>query len=137
MAEQGVKPTINYIDTRCDGLDGGWVDVYWASRVLLSAVEVGVFAALAGGPLQGNELRERTGLHQRGARDLFDALVALGLLDRDDHGYRNTTETGVYLDPAKPTYLGGGLPRLDGRRGIPAHLRSTPCRPESMVVGFK
>ena len=82
---------------------------YWASRVLLSAVEVGVFAALANGPLQGNELRERTGLHQRGARDLFDALVALGLLDRDDHGYRNTAETDLYLDPAKPTYIGGML----------------------------
>ena len=82
---------------------------YWASRVLLSAVEVGVFAALAGGPLQGKELRERTGLHQRGARDLFDALVALGLLDRDDHGYRNTAETDLYLDPDKSTYLGGML----------------------------
>ena len=37
------------------------------------------------------------------------ALVALGLLDRDDDGYRNTAETDLYLDPAKPTYMGGML----------------------------
>jgi len=35
--------------------------------------------------------------------------VALGLLDRDDDGYRNTAETDLYLDPAKPTYMGGML----------------------------
>ncbi|MDT5255529.1 MAG: hypothetical protein QOD10_609 [Mycobacterium sp.] len=80
---------------------------YWASRVLLSAVEVGVFTALANGPLHGEELRERTGLHQRGSGDFFDALVALGLLDRDDGAYRNTRETDLYLDSGKATYVGG------------------------------
>jgi hypothetical protein len=35
------------------------------------------------------------------------ALVPLGLLDRDDDGYRNTAVTDLYLDPAKPTYMGG------------------------------
>jgi hypothetical protein len=80
---------------------------YWASRVLLSAVEVGVFTALAGGPLPGEELRERTRLHQRGSADFFDALVALGLLDRDGSTYRNTAETGLYLDSGKATYMGG------------------------------
>jgi hypothetical protein len=80
---------------------------YWASRALLSAVEVGVFTALADGPLSGEELRERTRLHQRGSADFFDALVALGLLDRDDSAYRNTAETDSYLDSGKVTYMGG------------------------------
>jgi len=89
---------------------------YWASRTLLrasrtllSAAELGVFAALASGPLQIDELRERLGLHQRAARDFLDALVALGLLDRNNDGYHNTAETDLYLDPNKPSYLGGML----------------------------
>lgn len=82
---------------------------YWAAKTLLSAVELGVFGALADGPLPVEELRERLGLHARGARDFFDALVALGMLDRDPQGYHNTAETGMFLDPAKPTYLGGLL----------------------------
>lgn len=82
---------------------------YWASRTLLSAVELGVFAALAAGPLPVEELRDRLGLHRRGARDFLDALVALDLLDRDNDGYRNSAETDLYLDPAKPSYLGGML----------------------------
>ena len=82
---------------------------YWASRTLLSAAELGVFATLAAGPLQVDDLRERLGLHPRGAQDFLDTLVALGLLDRDDDGYRNAAETDMYLDPGKPSYLGGLL----------------------------
>ena len=82
---------------------------YWASRTLLSAAELGVFEALAPGPLPLDALRERLGLHQRGARDFLDTLVALGLLDRDDDGYRSTAEADLFLDPGKPSYLGGLL----------------------------
>jgi len=82
---------------------------YWTSRTLLSAAELGVFATLAAGPLQIDDLRERIGLHPRAARDFLDALVALGLLDRNDDGYHNTAETDLYLDPSKPSYLGGML----------------------------
>lgn len=51
---------------------------FWGSKTLLSAVELGVFTALAGQPLTGEALRKRLGLHPRSARDFFDALVALG-----------------------------------------------------------
>ena len=36
------------------------------------------------GPLDAEELRERLGLHPRGARDFFDALVALGMLEHNE-----------------------------------------------------
>jgi hypothetical protein len=83
---------------------------FWGSRALLSAVELGLFSELtASGPLAGQELRERLGLHERGARDFFDALVALGILDRIDGHYINTAATDRFLDRAKPTYVGGIL----------------------------
>lgn len=87
---------------------------YWASRTLLSAVELDVFTVLASGPLPGDDLRERLGLHDRAAADFLDALVALRLLDRDDASYRNTAETDLYLDSAKATYV-GGIMAFNGR----------------------
>jgi hypothetical protein len=84
-------------------------NAYWGSRVLLSAAELGLFTELARQPLGAETLRERLGLHPRGARDFFDALVALGLLTRDEGLYRNTPEADHFLDRAKPTYVGGIL----------------------------
>src|SRR5437763_13995154 len=82
---------------------------YWGSKTLLSAVELGVFTELARGPLDAEALRQRLGLHPRSARDFFDALVALGLLQREGDQYHNTPETDLFLDRAKPSYCGGFL----------------------------
>jgi O-methyltransferase domain/Dimerisation domain len=84
------------------------------SKALLSAVELDVFTALAEGPLDLNTLRNRIGIDQRGARDFFDALVALRLLERDRAGrYSNTPESALYLDCRQPTYVGGELEFLN------------------------
>lgn len=82
---------------------------FWGARALHSAVELGVFTELAQGPLDTDALRVRVGLHPRGARDFFDALVALGMLQRTDGLYSNTPETDLFLDRAKPSYIGGLL----------------------------
>jgi SAM-dependent methyltransferase len=82
---------------------------YWASKTLLSAVELGLFTELAKGPCGREDLRKRLGLHPRSARDFFDALVALGMLARDGDVYRNTPEADFFLDRAKPSYIGGLL----------------------------
>src|SRR6185369_10779654 len=65
------------------------------------SAKLGLFDALAGGPLTGEELRAKLGLHPRAIPDFPDALVALGLLARDGDGpgarYANTPETGHFL----------------------------------------
>ena len=53
---------------------------FWASKTLLSAIEMGVFTELAHGPQRFESLSGRLGLHPRSARDFLDALVALGFL---------------------------------------------------------
>jgi len=88
---------------------------FWGPKTLLSAIELGVFSALAGGPLDLGSLRERIGLHPRSARDFFDALVALDLLERQDGRYANTPETERFLDRAKPTYVGDYLEMINTR----------------------
>jgi hypothetical protein len=89
---------------------------FWASKTLLSAVELGLFTELAkAGPLDEAALRDRLGLHPRSSRDFFDALVALGMLERDNGTYANTQETEIFLDRAKPSYVGGLLEMLNAR----------------------
>lgn len=82
---------------------------FWGSKTLLSAVELGVCSELSKQPATAQELRQRLRLHERSYRDFFDALVALGMLEREDGVYRNTPATDFFLDGAKPSYMGGIL----------------------------
>jgi O-methyltransferase domain/Dimerisation domain len=89
---------------------------FWGAKTLLSAVELGIFSELAAaGTLDGEALRERIGIHPRGARDFFDALVALGMLERDEGRYANTPATELFLDRAKPSYIGDILEMTNAR----------------------
>lgn len=88
---------------------------FWPSKTLLSAIELGLFTELARGARSLGELQARLGLHDRGARDFFDTLVALGFLERKDGHYANTAETGLFLDRAKPSYIGGILEMANSR----------------------
>ena len=88
---------------------------FWGSKTLLSAVEIGLFTELAKGSLSFETLSERLMLHPRSARDFLDALVALGMLERDGDWYSNTPETDLFLDRAKPSYVGGMLEMANAR----------------------
>jgi hypothetical protein len=91
---------------------------FWGSKALLTAVELGLFTELASEPCEGIGLAGRLGLHPRSARDFLDALVALGMLERDGDVYSNTPETDVFLDRTKPSYVGGML-EMAGKRLYP------------------
>ncbi len=85
------------------------------AKAALSAVELELFTELAKGPMDGEALRERLQLHVRSARDFFDLLVSLGMLERDGNVYRNTPDTDFYLDKQKPSYVGGLLEMVNER----------------------
>ncbi|HEY8009914.1 MAG TPA: methyltransferase [Rudaea sp.] len=88
---------------------------FWASKVLLTAVEVDLFTMLGDGTMSAPQLGKALGLHPRGTYDFFDALVALRFLERDGDGpegkYKNTSETAAFLNKKSPTYI-GGLPEM-------------------------
>ena len=88
---------------------------FWGSKALLSAVELDLFTTLAHGPLTGETLTAKLGLQPRGTMDWLDALVSLGMLNRSGGGYSNTPATDLFLDRAKPTYLGGMLEMANAR----------------------
>jgi hypothetical protein len=92
---------------------------FWASKTLLSAVELELFTRLGSEALTGPQIAETLGLHARAIPDFPDALVALQLLDREGEGsdalYRNTQATAVFLDKASPAYIGGILEMSNAR----------------------
>ena len=88
---------------------------FWASKALLSAVEMEVFTELAKHPADLETLTGRLGLHPRSSRDFLDALVALGFLERKDGIYSNAPETDLFLDKNKPSYVGGMLEMANRR----------------------
>jgi SAM-dependent methyltransferase len=92
---------------------------FWSSKVLLTAVEFGVFTKLAGRKLAGAELGAELKLHPRGIADFFDALVAMKFLGREGDGpsakYFNTPDGALFLDEKSPRYIGGVLVMLNAR----------------------
>lgn len=88
---------------------------FWGSKALLSALELDVFTVLGKGPLSADVLASRLDLHARSAQDFLDTLVALRLLERRGDQYANTPETDLFLDKAKPSYIGGILEMANAR----------------------
>src|SRR5689334_22324948 len=92
---------------------------FWPSKVLLSAVELGLFTELARGPRNNAQLSAALGIRSDRSADFFDALVAMGFLNREgdgpDAGYANTPETELFLDKNKPSYTGGMPEMLNAR----------------------
>ncbi|HWW97511.1 MAG TPA: methyltransferase [Edaphobacter sp.] len=88
---------------------------FWASKTLLSAVEMELFTELAKHPETSAELIARLRLHPRSAHDFLDALVSLDFLERRDGVYYNTPSTDLFLDKRKPSYIGGMLEMANNR----------------------
>jgi hypothetical protein len=92
---------------------------FWASKTLLSAVELAVFSTLSDAPKSGPELQAALGLHPRATFDFLDTLVALGLLERTGSGesgtYANTPATALFLVKSSPQYIGGILEMANAR----------------------
>lgn len=92
---------------------------FWSSKVLLSAVELDLFTTLGNRSMTGEELTDALHLHPRANPDFFDALVALKFLMRSGEGgeaqYRNSEETGAFLNRNNNSYLGGILEMAGAR----------------------
>jgi predicted O-methyltransferase YrrM len=92
---------------------------FWASKTLLSAVELDLFTKLGSAGMTAEQIANDLDLDDRAVPDFPDALVALELLDREDHAsdpvYRNTEAGAVFLDKASPAYIGGILEMANAR----------------------
>lgn len=96
--------------------DGGAADAvldiafaFWRATLLLSADELGVFAALRDGPVDASTVRARLGLDAETSDDFLVALAALGLIEGCTGGYRNSAASARFLDSTALDYLGAWL----------------------------
>ncbi len=92
---------------------------FWASKTLLTAVNMGLFTHLAHGALSGKEIQNKLGLNPRSLFDFLDTLVALGFLYRtglkENAVYRNSDDSDLFLDKNKLSYIGGILEMSNNR----------------------
>jgi len=88
---------------------------FWKAKALLAAVEIGIFGELAKGSRTSVELSSLLGLEGRGVEDLLDALVALGILTRNDGRYANGVAAAEHLVPGLPGYMGGAFELANSR----------------------
>ncbi|SFZ94768.1 Dimerisation domain-containing protein [Flaviramulus basaltis] len=92
---------------------------FWASKTLLTAVNMELFTHLANGELSGQDIKTKLGLHDRGLYDFLDTLVALGFLKRsglkETSMYSNAEDANLFLDKNKLSYIGGMLEMANNR----------------------
>jgi 2-polyprenyl-3-methyl-5-hydroxy-6-metoxy-1,4-benzoquinol methylase len=85
------------------------MDLLWPGYQLAlvkAGFELQVWARVAAGQRTAREISASDGWDVTGARMLLDAFCAMGLLDKDEAGYRLTAVAQTYLLPGKPTYIG-------------------------------
>jgi hypothetical protein len=92
---------------------------FWASKALLTAVNMELFTHLAKGEASGQDIKNTLGLNDRGLYDFLDTLVALGFLKRSGLKktslYSNAEDVNLFLDRNKPSYIGGMLEMANNR----------------------
>jgi SAM-dependent methyltransferase len=82
---------------------------YFQSKVLQSAVEIGLFEVLANGPATAAAIRDKLGLRPSLAVTYLDALTSMKLLVKQEDRYANSEAVTQFLLPGSPTYLGATL----------------------------
>ncbi|MDQ3142356.1 MAG: acetylserotonin O-methyltransferase [Bacteroidota bacterium] len=95
---------------------------FWASKILLSAVNFQLFTRLAENKsMTASQIKETLQLKSsdRNVYDFLDVLTGFGFLNRtgilETAQYSNNTETDLFLDKNKPFYIGGILEMMNNR----------------------
>ena len=70
---------------------------FMAAKHLFAASDIGLFEALAAGPASIDELANKTGVPSRTLGIVADAMVAIGLIERQGSRYRNQDTAAAFL----------------------------------------
>ncbi len=84
------------------GISGG----YWQACVLHTGVRLGIFTLIGSGSRAADDLALRSGCDRQGLTRLLNALVAMGLLERQGDVYVNAPVSRTHLDREAPGYAG-------------------------------
>jgi len=79
---------------------------YWLSCTIHAAVKLDVFTAIGLEKLAGEEIAQKISGDKRAVTMLCNALVAMGLLEKKDDKYANTSFSQSFLSKDSPQYSG-------------------------------
>ena len=80
---------------------------YQETAALKAAIDLSIFTAIADGASTAAEIAAKCDAAERGIRILCDSLTASSFLVKKDDRYRNTPESGLFLNRHSPAYMGG------------------------------
>ncbi len=109
---------------------------FWQSASLMSAIELGLFTAVAKGAGTAAEIGAAAGITERNADRLATVCRAMDLLETSDDGrYRNAPDVERFLVEGESAYAGPWLlftkPRWEKFRNLTEYLR----QPEEKILG--
>lgn len=78
----------------------------YVTALVSSAIQLGVFGALAEGPRNASAIAERVSCPARSTRIMLDGLAVVGLLEKHGEDYRLAPLAAEHLVPGKPMYMG-------------------------------
>jgi hypothetical protein len=100
---------------------------FWESAALMSAVELDLFTAIAGGSDTIAEVAAALDIEPVNAERLMVTLTAMELLEREGERFRNAADVDRFLVRGKPTYAGPwmlfGKPRWAAWGELTEHLK--------------
>jgi hypothetical protein len=80
---------------------------FMGSQALFAALELGLFTSLSSGSCDELELADELGARPEALSTLLTACRAMGLLERDEGGYRNSAGAQRFLVRTSRSYMGG------------------------------
>ncbi len=84
-------------------------NAYQQTAALRTALDLGLFTAVAGGAHTVAAIATQCAASTRGTRILCDYLTIMGFLTKTSDSYQLTPDTAVFLDTTSPAYLGGAM----------------------------
>jgi ubiquinone/menaquinone biosynthesis C-methylase UbiE len=113
---------------------------YWRSMALLAANRLEVFQHLGRESLIASEIAERCGADLRSLGFLLNALVGLGLLEKESSRYRNGPAASAFLVRGAPAYLGEAIRYAEDLYpvwgGLAESVRANrPATPPETILG--
>ena len=91
----------------------GLSTAYWGSQILFTANRLRIFDALAEKPCSANELAESLQLDPRMTALFMNACIGIGLCEKSEQGYANTTVSQVFLVSGSPAAMRNSMSFMD------------------------
>ena len=82
------------------------LNAYQRTEAIKTAIELGLFTAIATGNTTAKEIAKSCSASERGTRILCDFLVIAGFLTKQDGRYALTPDSKMFLDKNSPAYMG-------------------------------